>query len=325
MGSIPGSGRPPGEGNGYPLQYYCLKKPHGQSSPVVLVIVQSLGCVWLFVTPWTPALQAFLSFTISQNLLKLMSLEAVMPSNHLILCHHLLLPPSLFPSIRVFSNESALHIRWLKYWSFSLSISPSNEYSGLLPLGLMVGSPCIPRKSQVSSPISQLESIKKPSGLASQKGSQRVRQDWAVQHKHMGRWILPWSTDPYKQKAPDFVNDSSWAEGVSIHCYYVPSWLWCIGTHYVWRVVIHFSCGPFILSSPFMWWGIAIRGLPGHNWFLWESDFGCPQCCPHSCCCVSDSLTGYTGGWQVNDRTHCWESLPVVCTPHLCMLYFCSS
>ena len=174
---IPGSGRPPGEGNGYPLQYYCLKKSHGQSSPVVLVIVQSLSCVQLFVTPWTAALQAFLSFTISQNLLKLMSLEAVMPSNYLFLCQHLLLPPSLFPSIRVFSSESALHIRWLKYWSFSLSTSPSNEYSGLLPLELMVGSPCIPRESQVSSPISQFESIKKLSGLASRKGSQRVRQD----------------------------------------------------------------------------------------------------------------------------------------------------
>ena len=172
--------------------------------------------VQLFVTPWTAALQAFLSFTISQNLFKLMSLEAVMPSNYLFLCHHLLLPPSLFPSIRVFSSESALHIRWLKYWSFSLSTSPSNEYSGLLPLELMVGSPCIPRESQVSSPISQFESIKKLSGLASRKGSQRVRQDWTAQHKHMGRWILPWSTDPYMQKAPDFVNDSSWAEGVSI-------------------------------------------------------------------------------------------------------------
>ena len=83
----------------------------------------------LFVTPWTAACQTSLSFTISQSLLKLMSIESVMPSNHLILCRPLLLLPSTFPSIRVLSNESTLHIRWLKYWSFS--ISPHNDYSGL--------------------------------------------------------------------------------------------------------------------------------------------------------------------------------------------------
>ena len=83
-------------------------------------------------TPWTAACQASLSITNSQSLLKLMSIELVMPSNHLILCHPLLLPPSIFPSIRVFSNESALHIMWPKDWSFSFSISPSNEYSGLI-------------------------------------------------------------------------------------------------------------------------------------------------------------------------------------------------
>ena len=83
-------------------------------------------------TPWTAALQASLSFTISQSLFKLMSIELVMPSNHIILCHPLLLLPSIFPSIRVFSNESALRIKWPKYWSFSFSISPSNEYSGLI-------------------------------------------------------------------------------------------------------------------------------------------------------------------------------------------------
>ena len=82
-------------------------------------------------TPWTSARQAFLSITDPQSLPKLMSIESLMPSNHLILCHPLLLLPSIFPSIRVLSNESALHIRWLKYWSFSFSISPSNEYSGL--------------------------------------------------------------------------------------------------------------------------------------------------------------------------------------------------
>ena len=83
-------------------------------------------------TLWTSAYQASLSITNSRSLLKLMSIESVMPSNHLILCHPLLLPPSIFPSIRVFSNESVLHIRWPEYWRFSFSVSPSNEYSGLI-------------------------------------------------------------------------------------------------------------------------------------------------------------------------------------------------
>ena len=94
--------------------------------------VQSLSHVWLFATPWTAARQASLCFTISRSLLKLMSIELVMPSNHLIFCHPLFLLRSIFPSIRVFSNEMALHIRWPKYWSFSFTISPSNEYSGLI-------------------------------------------------------------------------------------------------------------------------------------------------------------------------------------------------
>ena len=94
--------------------------------------VQLLSHVQLFATPWTAAHQASLSITNSQSLLKLMSIELVMPSNHLILCCPFLLPPSIFPSIRVFSNESVLCIRWPKYWSFSFSISPSNEYSGLI-------------------------------------------------------------------------------------------------------------------------------------------------------------------------------------------------
>ena len=96
--------------------------------------VQSLSHVWLFVTLWTVARQASLSITNSQSLLKHMAIELVMPSNHLILCHPLLLPPSIFPSIRVFSNESVLRTRWPKYWSFSFSISPSNEYSELISL-----------------------------------------------------------------------------------------------------------------------------------------------------------------------------------------------
>ena len=94
--------------------------------------VQSISCVSLFATSWTAALQASLSITSSRKLLKLMSIESVMPSNHLILCRPLLLSPSLFPSIRVFSNESVLHIRWPKYWSFSFSISPSSEHLGLI-------------------------------------------------------------------------------------------------------------------------------------------------------------------------------------------------
>ena len=88
--------------------------------------------VLLFVTPWTAACQASLSISNCQSFLKLMSIELVMPSNHLILCHPLLLPPSIFPNIRVFSSESVLHIRWTKYWSFSISISTSSDYSGLI-------------------------------------------------------------------------------------------------------------------------------------------------------------------------------------------------
>ena len=88
--------------------------------------------VQLFAAPWAVALQASLSITNSRSLLKLMSIESVMPSNHLIFCHPLLLLPSILPSIRVFSSESALHIRWPKYWNFSFSISPSSEYSGLI-------------------------------------------------------------------------------------------------------------------------------------------------------------------------------------------------
>ena len=94
--------------------------------------VQSLSGVWLFVTLWTSARQASLSITSSWSLPKLMSIESVMPSNHLILCGPLLLLPSIFPNIRVFSNESALHIRWPKYWSFSFNISPSSEHPGLI-------------------------------------------------------------------------------------------------------------------------------------------------------------------------------------------------
>ena len=94
--------------------------------------IQLLSCVWVFATPWTAACRAFLSITSAWSLLKLMSIELVMPSNHLILCHCLLLLPSIFSNIRVFSKESVLCISWPKYWSFSFSISPSNDYSGMI-------------------------------------------------------------------------------------------------------------------------------------------------------------------------------------------------
>ena len=98
---------------------------------IVFSSVQSLSCIQLFVTPWTAACQGFLSIANSPSLLKLMSIELVMPTNYLILCRPLLLLPSIFP-IRVFSNESALRIRWPKYWSFSFNISPNNEHPGLI-------------------------------------------------------------------------------------------------------------------------------------------------------------------------------------------------
>ena len=123
-------------------------------------VVQSLSHVQLFVTSWTAARQAFLSFTISQRLLKLMSIESVMPSNHLILCHPLPCLPSIFPSIRVFSNESSLCIGWPKYWSFIFSISPSNESSGLISFRIdWVDLLAVHGTLQGSSPTPQFKSI----------------------------------------------------------------------------------------------------------------------------------------------------------------------
>ena len=104
----------------------------GQTDKHIFSSVQSLSCVQLFETPWTAARQASLSITNSQSLLKHMSIKSVMPSSHLILCCPLLLLPLIPPSIRIFSNESTLHTSWPKYWSLSFSISPSNEYSGLI-------------------------------------------------------------------------------------------------------------------------------------------------------------------------------------------------
>ena len=116
--------------------------------------VQLLSHVWLLVTPWTAAHQASLSITNSRRLLILMSIESVMPSNHLILCFPLLIPPSVFPSLRVFSNESVLHIRWPKYWSFSFNISPSVNIQDWFPLGW---TGWISLHSQESSPTPQFK------------------------------------------------------------------------------------------------------------------------------------------------------------------------
>ena len=114
------------------LQWRFLNRALGPAAIKQFVVVQSLNCGRLVATPGTAAHQASLSFTIPWSLLKLMSIESVIPSHHLILCHPLLLLPSIFPSISVFSSESVLRIRWPKYWSFSFSISPSNEYSRLI-------------------------------------------------------------------------------------------------------------------------------------------------------------------------------------------------
>ena len=119
-------------GNNIRVVAISFSRRSSQPRDQTLRSVQSLSCVWLFATPWTAAHQASLSLTNSQSLSKLMSIESVMPSNHLLLCHPLLIPPSIFPSIRVFSNELTLRIRWPKYWSFSFNVSPSNEHSGLI-------------------------------------------------------------------------------------------------------------------------------------------------------------------------------------------------
>ena len=136
------------------------KKKHFCSQPSILSSVQSFSHVQLFATPWTAARQASLSITSSRSLLKLRSIESVISSKLLILCCPFLLLPAIIPSIRVFPNESVLHIRWPKYWSFSFSISPSSEFSGLFSfrmdwLHLLVS----PRDSQECSPTPQFKSI----------------------------------------------------------------------------------------------------------------------------------------------------------------------
>ena len=121
-------------------------------------VAQSLSHVWFFATPWTAAHQASLSITNSWSLLKLMSIKSVMPSSHLILCHSLLLLPPIPPSIRVFSSESALCIRWPKYWSFSFSISPSNEHPGLISFRMDWLDPLAVQRTE-SSPTPRFKSI----------------------------------------------------------------------------------------------------------------------------------------------------------------------
>ena len=156
-----------------------------------VIAVQLLGHVWLFVTPWTAVHQASLSVTKSQSLLKLMSIELVMPSNHLILCHPVLLSPSIFPSIMVFSNESALHNRWAKYWNFIFSISPSND-SGWISFRIDWSS-CCPRNSQESLCYS---SVKKnsPNLLAYSSTNSSL---------HLNLWVIYWFTpDLVDQRRP---------------------------------------------------------------------------------------------------------------------------
>ena len=129
-----------------------------QKNFLIFSSVQSLSRVRLIVTPWIAACQASLSITNSWSLLKLMSIESVMPSSHLSLYHPILLLPPIPPSIRVFSSESTLPMRWPKYWSFSFSISHSNEHPGLISFR-MARSPCSPRDPQESSPTPQFKSI----------------------------------------------------------------------------------------------------------------------------------------------------------------------
>ena len=154
------------------------------------VVVQSLSCVQPFETPWTAACQVFLSFTISRSLLILLSIELMMPSNHLVLCCLLLLMPSVFPSIRVFFSESVLPIMWPMYWSFSFNISLSDEYSGLISFRMdWLGSPCCPRDSQGPSPAPQFKSIN--SLALSLLHSPTLTSTWLLEKPYL--WLYgPW-------------------------------------------------------------------------------------------------------------------------------------
>ena len=142
-------------------------------------LVQSLSRVWLFVTPWIAAGQASLSITNSRSLLKLMSIVSVMPSSHLILCHPLLLLPPIPPSIRVFSNESTLRVRWLKYWSFSFSIIPSKEHPGLISF-LMDWLDLLAVQGTLKSLLQHHSS----------KASILQRSTFFIVHSHIHTWLL---------------------------------------------------------------------------------------------------------------------------------------
>ena len=136
-----------------------LKIRHQAHLESMFSSVQSLSRVWFFAIPWIAAHQASLSITNSWSLPKLMSIDSVMPSNHLILCHPLLLLPAIFPSIRVFSSESALRVRWPKYWRFSINISPSNEHPGLISFRMDWLDFLAVQGTQKSSPTPQFKSI----------------------------------------------------------------------------------------------------------------------------------------------------------------------
>jgi len=177
---------------------------------ILFVALQSLSHVWLFATPWTAVRQAFLSFTISRSLLKPKCTESVMSPNHLVLYHPLVLLPSIFPSIRVFSNESVLHIQWPKYWSFSLSISPSSEYSGLTSFRIDSEKAMTPHSTTLAWKIPW---TKEPGRLRSM-GLWRVRHDWATSLSLFTfmHWRRKW------QPTPVFLPGQSQGRGSLVGC-----------------------------------------------------------------------------------------------------------
>ena len=166
------------------------RKPRCFSVGEFVIVVQLLSRVQLFVAPWTAASQAFLSFTIFKSLFKLMSIWSVMPSDHLILCCPLLLLPQIFPSIRVFSNESALCIRWPKYWSFNFSISPSNEYSGLISFRIDWFDPLAVQGLLRNFPTPQFKSIN------SSVLSLIYGPTLTLTHATTLAWKMPWTEEP---------------------------------------------------------------------------------------------------------------------------------
>ena len=189
----------------------------------ILVIVQLLSQDRLFATPWTAACQAFLSFTISQSLLKLVSIESVMPSNHLIFCRPLLLLPSTFPSIRVFSKGLALLIRWSKYWSFSLRISPSSVYSGLISFKLY--KPSSINKRQQGAWNTKLCGISGPevsSGVTGGLDFQKSRRIFTADNSYWG--------DPFGIKMLNFISKTIVKNG-NVHNLFLLNWICRLSKH----------------------------------------------------------------------------------------------